>query len=243
MTTAPPRRGSPAPASAPEAGSRAHRLGAAEEEVEVAEPASSQPSAASASASIAGLRVDDPVLPVHARRLDRLGQASRPRSMTPRITWRIAERMRFEPAEPSASSTSPSRADHRRRHHRRQPPPRRVGEEAERREVLLAHHVVEVDAGAGHEHARALAVRARHRARAALGVEHRDVRRRAEVASPGTRRGSRARRGPRGTPACARLRAPPSPRRAAPGRRRRARARAARARRRSGCRPPTAAGW
>ncbi len=47
--------------------------------------------------------------------------------------------------------------------------------EAERRQVLLAHHVVQVDAGAGHHLAAALPVRARHRAGPALVVGRRDV--------------------------------------------------------------------
>ena len=52
--------------------------------------------------------------------------------------------------------------------------------EAERVQVLLAQHVVQVHAGAGHHHARARAVRAGHRRAGALGVHHRDVRRVAE---------------------------------------------------------------
>ena len=105
---------------------------------------------------------------------------SSPRSSTPITTWRIAERIRFEPAEPSDSVGPSAPRDHRRRHHRRQPAPRRMGEEAEGREVLLAHHVVEVHARAGHDLAAALAVRARHRARPAVVVHRGDVGRGAE---------------------------------------------------------------
>ena len=61
------------------------------------------------------------------------------------------------------------------RHHARHAPPRRVAMEAERVEVLLAHHVVDVDARPRDDDARSLAVRARDAAGAAVGVDHRDV--------------------------------------------------------------------
>ena len=82
--------------------------------------------------------------------------------------------------------------------------------EAERVQILLAHHVVEVDAGARHDHARALAVGARARCTRAR-------RRRAprcawsnRAARRGSARGSPPRRAPRGTRACARTGPPPS---------------------------------
>ena len=84
----------------------------------------------------------------------------------------------------------------RRRHHRRQPAAGRMREPARGREVLLAHHVVDVDAGARHDEPGALAVGGRHRARPAVGVEHRDVGRRAEPRGHERSRGSPARRGP-----------------------------------------------
>ena len=69
---------------------------------------------------------------------------------------------------------------HRRAHHARHPAAWRVAVEAEWVEVLLAEHVVEVEAGPRHDDPRPLAVGARHAAGAAGGVEHRHVRGRAE---------------------------------------------------------------
>ena len=66
--------------------------------------------------------------------------------------------------------------------------------EAARVEVLLAQHVVEVDAGAGRQHAGAGPVRAGDAGGVALRVEHRDVRRRPE------RPAARATRSARGDP-------------------------------------------
>ena len=132
-----------------------------------------------------------------ARGASTAARASSPWSTTPTIVCRSAQRIRFDPALPTTSSTSPSRSttvgaiiDGIRR-------PGRRGVEAERAEVLLAHDVVDVDPGARDDDARALAVRARHRRGAALAVDDRDVRRRAEARATGSARGSRARPGRR----------------------------------------------
>ena len=174
--------------------------------------------------------------------------------------------MRLEPAEPSTSSTSPARPDHHGGgHHARHPATRRVAVEAQRVEVLLAHDVVHVNAGAGHDDARALAVGAGHAARPAVAVEHRDVRRGAEVpawlpagpnpvehshrpppprgARSGSAPGSPPRPGPRRTRECARPAQQPSPPRSHRARAGRDAGRAGRARRPAACPPPRAAGW
>ncbi len=92
-----------------------------------------------------------------------------PSSTRRRITWTIAERMRFEPALPSPAIELAVAQDHRRRHHRRQARPRLPEVKAERVQVLLAEHVVHVDSGARHHQARAGAVRAGHRRAASVG--------------------------------------------------------------------------
>ena len=75
---------------------------------------------------------------------------------------------------PSAISGAVAQ-DHGGRHHARHARAGLVAVVAQRVEVLLTQHVVEVDAGAGHDHARARPVRAGDRGAAAVGVEHRDV--------------------------------------------------------------------
>ncbi len=173
-SAAPPRRGSPPPDSRPSAVARGG-LHAAEEQVELPEPARSPGRRARARRCRSRAR--------RTRRRPRSALAApgrrrpprMPSSITRMIVCRIAERIRFEPALPSTSSGAPSRSDDGRRHHARQPPARRVAVEAERVEILLAEHVVQVHAGAGHDDARARPVRAGHRARPALAVEHRDV--------------------------------------------------------------------
>ena len=76
------------------------------------------------------------------------------------IVWRIAERIRFEPAEPSAISGCAVAQHHGRRHHARHARARLVAVAALRVQVLLAEHVVQVHAGARHDHAGARPVRA-----------------------------------------------------------------------------------
>src|SRR5262249_59479410 len=60
-------------------------------------------------------------------------------------------------------------------HHARQPAARRVTVKSERVQILLAEHVVEMDAGAGHDDSGARSVAAGDRARETLAVERRDV--------------------------------------------------------------------
>ena len=169
------------PAAAQRAVGRAdHALRAAEEQVRRAEARDRAALGLERVGVDARLAVDD-VRPPSARAARRSRPAaSIPSSTMREMTCRIAERMRLDPADPRPTSTSPSRRtivgdiiDGSRR-------PGGWREEAERREVLLAHHVVEVQAGAGHDDARALAVGRGHRARPAVGVDHGDVGRRAE---------------------------------------------------------------
>ena len=101
--------------------------------------------------------------------------ARAPPSTTASTVWRIAERMRLEPAEPSASSGRPSRRTTVGAIMLGTLRAGRVAVEAERVQVLLAEHVVEVHARAGHHHARARAVRAGDRGAGAVGVHHRHV--------------------------------------------------------------------
>ena len=127
------------------------------------------------------LGVEDALLVVHARRAHRLGGAH---AVVDDPDDRLQER-RADAVGARAAQHQLDLArmgDHRGGHHARHPPARRVAVEAQRVEVLLAHDVVDVDAGAGHDHARALAVGAGDAARAALAVEHRDVGGRAQVA-------------------------------------------------------------
>ena len=129
----------------------------------------------------AGLDVGDVVLDVDARRVDRVLDRE---AVVEHPDHHLEDR-RADPVRPGRPQHQPRTTvpeHHRRRHHRRQPATRRVGVEPERREVLLAHHVVQVDAGAGHHLAAALAVRARHRAGPTVAVGRRYVRRRAEPA-------------------------------------------------------------
>ena len=129
-----------------------------------------------------------------ARRRPRSGPAgaitasatSRP-SVSRRIVCSIAERIRFEPPLPSPASSSPSRRttvgdiiDGRRR-------PGVVAVKAERVEVLLAEHVVDVDAGPGDDQPGPGPVRAGDARAHPVAVDRRDVGRRAE---PVARRGS-----------------------------------------------------
>ena len=132
----------------------------------------------------------------------------------------------------------------RRGHHARHAPAGGMQVEAERVQVLLAHHVVQVDARAGDDHARALAVGAGRAAGAPV------ARRSPRCAS--WSRGAAARKRSR-KPSCGEPleelrgalglggghRADDRARASAA----RARGRAAPARRRAACRPPTAAGW
>ena len=100
-----------------------------------------------------GLRVHHVVLHVQPRARDGSSALS-PSSTTARTVCRIAERCQFEPAEPRAISGRPSRSTGRRddaRHARAG----LVLVKAVRVEVLLAQHVVQVQAGAGHHDARA----------------------------------------------------------------------------------------
>ena len=82
--------------------------------------------------------------------------------------------------------------DHRRRLHAGEARPRRHAPPG--RQVLLAHHVVQVQAGAGHDHAGVAAVRRGVGAGVAVGVDHRDVRR-AVVGRHGRGRRRRPREG------------------------------------------------
>ena len=87
----------------------------------------------------------------------------------------IAPRSRTEPALPTTSRGRPSAEHDRRRHHARQPVPglgRSAGDE-----VVLAEHVVQLDAGARNDHAGARAGRRRERRGVAVGVDGGDVRR------------------------------------------------------------------
>ncbi len=181
--------------------------------------------------------------------------APSPRSRMPTIVCTMADRMRFEPAEPSATSGPASPTHHCRGHHARHARARLLEVEAVRVQVLLAEHVVQVHTRARHEHAGARAVGAGHGRAAALGVHdgqmggrpeaRADLGRHAvehvhrqealgEVVAGQARRGSPrpvrgwSRRSPRPAPGCPR---------GGPG------APAAPARRRSGSRRRTAAGW
>ena len=125
------------------------RLDAAEEEVRRAERA--RPRARRLE------RVDvDAGLGVERRRPRSAGAARRsprrramPRSTTFTTTCRIAERIRLEPALPSAElDLAVARARPSAPSSTASAGPAGVREEAERVEVLLAHHVVQVDAGA-----------------------------------------------------------------------------------------------
>ncbi len=142
-TAAPPRRGSPAPLRAPSRRSAAwtppkNRFSA---------PKRRPPAAPGrvASSSIARLGVDDAVLEVHARRAHGLARAEAAvDDADDRLQQRRADAVGARAAEHQLDLAV---AQHdRRRHHARHPPPGRVPVEAERVEVLLAHHVVEVDA-------------------------------------------------------------------------------------------------
>ena len=230
-TTAPPRRGSPAPASAPDAGSRRTACAPPKNTLRSSKLRELPALGGECVGTRARLGVDDPVLPVHARRLDGVDQAE-PAVDHPEDHLQDRRADAVGARRPEREHHLAVAHHHRRGHHRRQPPPRRVGEEAERRQVLLAHHVVEVDAGARHDHARALAVRARHRARPPVAVEHRDVRRRAELRAHELVEEARPRETLEELLACAPAARTPSRRRAATGSAARARGRAARARRR-----------
>ncbi len=96
------------------------------------------------------------------------------------IVCRTAERIRFEPAAAEPGLELAVAQNDRRRHHRRHPPPGGHDVEAERVQVLLAQHVVDVHPRARHEHAGAGAVRAGDAAQPPLGVHRRDVGGRAE---------------------------------------------------------------
>ncbi len=102
----------PAAAHLPGLGVAGHGLHAAEEEVLLL-PAPHPPAAFlqpfERRLVHAGLGVRLAALHVDPRRRHRVGGGA-PWSTTPRMVWRIAERMRFEPAEPSASSGLPSRS-------------------------------------------------------------------------------------------------------------------------------------
>ena len=149
--TAPPRRGSPAPDERAGRGVALHRLGPAEEQVAGREAHDGAVRAPRAPAgSTPGSTYGDR-RPRGARAARRSPPARQGRGRArPITTCRTAGADPVEsPAEPSTSRGRPSGREHERRgHHRRQPPPRRVRVPAERREVLLAHHVVEVDPGA-----------------------------------------------------------------------------------------------
>ena len=242
IATAPPRRGSPPPDSAPVADraappARRRRTGCG-------------PRSARARAR----QPPDPRCPRPARRTRRpSSKCTRGASIASWIAEPAVEHPDHDLQDRRADPVRAGRAEHeprvrrpsehhRRRHHRRQPAARRMRVEAERREVLLAHHVVEVDAGARHDLAAALAVRARHRARPAVGVGGRDVRRAAQPArgealeEPGLRQAGEELRRALGLRRLHRVDD------RGDRRRRRRRGRAARARRRAGSRRRSAAG-
>ena len=152
---APPRRGSPPPENAP-AGvtrrppARRRRTGCASRNG----PAS-QPAASSSAVVDPRLGVDDAVLVVDPRRVDGVGLAAcRRRSQRiDRLQDRRADPVRAGAADGQLGDAVAERP--RWGHHAGQPPPGRMAVKAERVEILLAQHVVEVDAGARHHHARA----------------------------------------------------------------------------------------
>ena len=205
--TAPPRRGSPAAADPAGLRVAGDRVDAAEEQVlrrASARPRSRVLEPRQRGLVDARLGLDRAVLEVDPRGGDRVLGAS-PSSTTSRmIDWRIAERIRFEPPLPSPSSSSPSagRAVGDIIDGSRAPGGRDV--EAERVQVLLAEHVVDVDAGARARSARAGAVRAGDARRAALGVDRGDVGRRAEAVRGPSPRGTRSPRPPGARPRRAR---------------------------------------
>ena len=257
---APPRRGSPPPLSSPVCAGRGATACTPPKKRLLLLPAAHRPAALLELVERAGV---DPGLGVHLAALHvqpRRGRPpprrGRPSSTTARIVWRIAERIRFEPAEPSASSGRPSRSTTVGAIMLGTRAPGRVPVEPERVQVLLAEHVVQVHAGAGHHHAGAGAVRAGDRWRSAPSASITDT----CVVLPSRERTSRGHRVERllGQEALeVALAAEPleEVRVARPvgggdhlgdHRRRRAGGRAARgcrARPRSGSRPTTAAGW
>ena len=146
----PPRRGSPPPLSSPVSGLRAtawtppkkrfcsdQRRTVQPAPLERASAASSTPGSASTSRPSTWMRGRATA-----------ASAGRPWSITPSSVCRIAERIRFEPAEPSATSGRPSRSATVGAIMLGTRAPGLVAVVAERVEVLLAEHVVEVHAGA-----------------------------------------------------------------------------------------------
>ena len=269
-TPAPPRRGSPAAASVPSGSTRPPRRRRRRGSGAASGRGRSR-------ARRAGRARPGRGRPRSGRAARRRGSAGRPiASSTPSPCWStltticmIAPRSRAEPALPTTSRGLPSGASAivgAIMLVSRGPGPRRPAAD----EVVLAEHVVQVDAGAGDDHARAGAGRGRERGGVAVAVDHRDVRRPAGRSRLGARPArllldpALRRRG--GTPARAAAPArpprwrsrvkPPASRAAllahhlgerrdrlgASRRFRRAAGRAARGRRRSGHRPRTAAG-
>ena len=162
----PPRRGSPAPVSSPVEGFRATACDPAEEQVallpaadrpaaslQVSSAAGSMPGSASTSRPSTCRRGARPRPPPRARRRPRRGSSAGSPSGCG-----------SSPPMPSASSGAPSRSTTVGAIMLGTRAPRRVAVVAERVQVLLAEHVVEVHAGAGHDHPGARAVRAGDRA-------------------------------------------------------------------------------
>ena len=218
------------------------RLGAAEEQVALAERAT------------ATGRLERRRCRCRARRRRRRPRSARAARRPPPVRAALRRsRARSSAGWPSGSGWTPrcrARArpavaqDDRRRHHARQPPAGRMAVEAERVEILLAEHVVEVHAGAGDDHAGAEPSRRSPSRPSRRGRAPRcGWSSRAAAGRAGTARRTPGRSSPleelgRALALCAFHHVDDLPTAAA-----RARRRAAPARERSGSRPPTAAGW
>src|SRR3954452_14885737 len=105
-TATPPRRGSPAPDSSPVAGSRSTACTPPKNRFSERNATSSRPAARSSSRASPGSAYTRPSSKC-TRGAMTASCAARPWSTAPTMTCRIAERIRFEPALPSTSSTSP----------------------------------------------------------------------------------------------------------------------------------------
>src|SRR5579884_2351713 len=133
-------------------------LHATEEQVATAEPGDRSTGRLERPCADAGFGVYDTVLVVHPRRLHRLVRA---KPVVDHTHDGLQDR-RADPVRPGASQhqLGGTVAQHDRRgHHARHPPSRWVAVEAERVQILLAEHVVQVHAGAGYDDARARAAR------------------------------------------------------------------------------------
>ena len=220
--TAPPRRGSPPPLELARRRVAGDRVDAAEEDVPV-RPAddlvAAPPPAARAPPRRPRARP--------ARRRPRSGPAARStasatsspsRSGGGPSAARRADPVRAAAAEPDLELAVAQ--DDRRRHHRRQPHARPVAVEAVRVEVLLAEHVVDVDAGARDDRPEPVPFEQVTLAQPPVAVDRGDVGGRAEPVGgePRSRDGSPEPaeeallvRGPRGSPRCGPPAPPPSP--------------------------------